>query len=152
MLAMLILFAVPAMPAISKAAYLNPSQMIVKAEAIAIIDISSVEKANVKGAHFSYGSVATASVSKLLKGRLGKSIKLYGDENFECAQVKLKPGRYLAFLRMDGRYLVGNNWQWSLRPINDSKVKWFKRAFSPEIEVPLADVEKQIQVTLAIAH
>ena len=109
----------------AKAYYAPEDEMIERAEVIAIVDISRVEKAETKSQPFDYGEIAHATVQQTLKGKLPKEINLYGGESFICAQVHFKPGRFLVFLRHAGEFLVGCNWHLSVRPIKDTEVEWY---------------------------
>ena len=109
----------------AKAYYAPEDEMIERAEVIAIVDISRVEKAETKSQPFDYGEIAHATVQQTLKGKLPKEIKLYGGESFICAQVHFTPGRFLVFLRHAGEFLVGCNWHLSVRPIKDTEVEWY---------------------------
>lgn len=109
----------------AKAYYAPEDEMIERAEVIAIVDISRVEKAKTKSQPFDYGEIAHATVQQTLKGKLPKEINLYGGESFICAQVHFTPGRFLVFLRHAGEFLVGCNWHLSVRPIKDTEVEWY---------------------------
>src|SRR5687767_12078964 len=71
-----------------KAAYLQKDRAIKTAEIIAIVDIQKVEPTKTKADGWTYSEVAHANVERVLKGDLPKSVKLYGSEDFICAQVK----------------------------------------------------------------
>ena len=103
--------------------------MIAKAEAIAIIKISGVGSALSKGSTWTYRQVGNATLQTSLKGDLPKTFKIYGSETFICAQCQLQNGTFLAFLKKDGSFWAGSNWQLSLRAIKEGKVDWF---VSPE--------------------
>ena len=109
----------------AKADHAPEDEMIERAEVIAIVDISRVEKTETKSQPFNYRQIAHATVHQTLKGKLPKEIKLYGGESFECAQVHFTPGRSLVFLRHAGEFLVGCNWHLSVRPIKDTEVEWY---------------------------
>jgi len=109
----------------AKAYYAPEDEMIERAEVIAIVDISRVEKTETKSQPFNYSQIAHATVQETLKGKLPKEIQLYGGESFECAQVHFTPGRSLVFLRHAGEFLVGCNWDLSVRPIKDTEVEWY---------------------------
>jgi len=109
----------------AKAYFATEDEMIERAEAIAIVDISRVENAETKAEPFSYSEIAYATVQHTLKGSLPQTVKLYGGESFICAQVHFMPGRYLVFLTLDHDFLVGCNWQLSVRPIKDTLIEWY---------------------------
>ena len=109
----------------AKAYYATEDEMIERAEAIAIVDISRVESAETKAEPFNYSEIAHATVKQTLKGTLPQTVKLYGGESFICAQVHFAPGRYLVFLSRDHDFLVGCNWHLSVRPIKDTQVEWY---------------------------
>jgi len=111
--------------ALAKAAYADEEQMIERAEVIAIVNVTRVEKAETKGAHWTYSEIANATVEQTLKGTLPQSVKLYGGEDFICAQVHFAVGRYIVFLRRDGDLLVGCNSHLSVRPIKDKQAEWY---------------------------
>jgi hypothetical protein len=137
----------------AKAAYKGKGRMIETAEVIAVVEITSVEKASVKGKHWIYGQRALAKVENVLKGKLPASASLYGDENFICARCHFEIGRYLVFLDRDGELLTGNNWYLSIRKItenSEAKVEWFddKNIFEKK-QAPLSDVLNEIAAVLA---
>lgn len=111
--------------AFAKAAFAGEEQMIERAEIIAIVNVTSVEKAETKGEHWTYSEVADATVETTLKGKLEKTVKLHGGEDFICAQVHFKEGRHIVFLRRDGKLLVGCNWHLGVRPIKDKQAEWY---------------------------
>ena len=108
-----------------EAAFHRKLAMIEQSEFIAIVDISKVEPAKEKRNGWIYSEVALATVEETIKGSLPKNVKLYGGENFICAQVRYKPGRYLVFLRRDKELLSGVNWHLGVRAIKENKVDWF---------------------------
>ncbi|MBT8037088.1 MAG: hypothetical protein KJO21_06050 [Verrucomicrobiae bacterium] len=137
-----------------KANFLKRSELINKAEAIAIIDLGelvnpgkdkddlfSASGEGVRGKLWSYTQKSKAKVVKLLAGKLPKEFFLYGGETFICAQCRLKKGRYLAFLRKDEEYWVGANWHLSLRPIKDNQVEWY---VSEEQRFPMKYQDMQV--------
>lgn len=121
-----------------KAAFAGKAEMIKRSTVIAVVEISAVEEASVKGTHWTYGQRATATVKTTLKGTIAESavIKLYGQEDFICARCSFKPGRQIVFLTedqaADGTKLwIGSNWHLSIRPITTGadkmdRVEWFK--------------------------
>ena len=120
-----ILCAATAPNALAKAAYAAEEEMIERAEAIAIVNVTRVEKTETKGKHWIYSEIAHATVEQTLKGTLPQTVKLYGGEDFICAQVHFAAGRYFVFLRRDGELLVGCNWHLSVRPIKDGQAEWY---------------------------
>lgn len=111
--------------AFAKACFSSEDEMIERAEVIAIVDISRVEKTEAQGKDWKYSEVARATVQQTLKGKLSQAVDLHGGENFICAQVHFAPGRHLVFLRCDGEFLVGCNWHLGVRLIKDTQVEWF---------------------------
>ena len=120
-----ILCAGTAPSALGKAYYAAEEEMIERAEVIAIVNVTRVEKAKTKGTHWTYNEVALATVEETLKGTPPQTVKLYGGEDFLCAQVHFVVGRYIVFLRRDGELLVGCNWDFSVRPIKDKQAEWY---------------------------
>lgn len=105
----------------------SKSEMIAEADAIAVITISKVEDTSAHELQLGYAKVAEAKVEMVLKGELGKSLKIHGNETFKCGQCPLTKGRFLAFLRKADPIWVGANWHLSLRPIEKDKVMWHAR-------------------------
>lgn len=124
-LGLLLLVVVPL--AVSKAYFATKEEMIQGAEAIAVVNITAVEKTETKGRHWTYSQAAKATVEQTLKGELPEHVMLYGGENFICARTSYQPGRVLVFLRRDEGLWVGSNWQHSVRPV-DAKgmLGWYK--------------------------
>jgi len=88
----------------------------------------------------------------VLKGKLSGSVALYGDGDFICARCHFQVGRYLVFLRRDGKLLTGSNWHLSIRKItggSEKKVEWFddKQIFENQ-ELLLSDVQNEIKAVL----
>ena len=133
----------------AKAYFASESEMIERAEIIAIVNISAVEQAETKSTPFNYYEIAHATVEQTLKGTLPKAVKLYGAENFICAQISYTPGRRLVFLRRDGDLLAGCNWHLGVRPIKGEEVEWYKpegRGLSWQpLEAVLARIKKSIK-------
>jgi len=126
----------------TKAAYKDKKQMIETAQAIAIVEITNIEKAAVKGNPWTYQQKASAKVEKVLKGKLPDKVALYGDETFICARCHFEKGRYLVFLDHDGELLTGNNWQLSVRKITgDTKAKNTQAKNTQEAQVEWFDVK-----------
>lgn len=147
----------------AKAAFKDKKQMIETAQVIAIVEITGIEKASVKGNPWTYQQKASAKVEKVLKGKLPDKVALYGDETFICARCHFEKGRYLVFLDRDGELLTGNNWQLSARKITDdtkssntgssnAQVEWFdaKNIFERP-KAPLNQVLKEIAAVLGKA-
>src|SRR5687767_6177976 len=73
----------------AKAAYAGKAEMVRRSDAIALVQVLRVEKAEVKGKHWTYSQRAVARVITTLKGDLpaaGKEVALFGGEDFICAQ------------------------------------------------------------------
>jgi len=144
----------------AKAAFAAKAEMVQRSAAIAVVNITRVDPAAVKGQHWTYRQLATARVESVLKGdlRAGDPISLHGEEDFICAQCRFAPGRYLVFLNQDSGLWVGSNWHLSVRPINtDAKgeqtVEWYaddKRTLELKSQ-PLADVLADVRTLLAAA-
>jgi len=115
----------PVHEAQAKAYYATEAEMIASSDAIAVVQIEKVEAIETKAEPFDYRQIAHAKVERTLKGLLPKSILIHGNETFICAQVRLRPGRFLVCLRKAGALLVGANWHLSVRPIEDEKVEWY---------------------------
>jgi hypothetical protein len=144
------LFAGTAPDAFSKADYFGEDDMIDRAEFIAIVNVTRVDKTEVKGTHWTFSEVAHANVEQTLKGELPKNVKLHGGEDFICAQVNFKPGRHLVFLRRDGDLLIGCNWHLGVRSIKGAEVEWFEKGTDIERSwQPLDAVLERIKNRLA---
>lgn len=143
--------------AFGKAYFYKRSELIDKAQVIAIIDVGepAATPPEVRGEdpfelanrNWNYRQQAKVRVEKILKGQLPREFTLYGKESFICAHCELAKGRFLAFLTKDGDLWVGANWQLSLRPIREGEVEWY---VSEEQRFPmkfqkLDDVVAQIQ-------
>lgn len=133
-----------------KAYYAGKKEMVLKAECIAVVNITKVEKTSRKGEPWTYSQKASGTVEQCLKGDIRGRIEIYGMESFICAQCRYEPGRFLLFLRKDGSFWVGSNWHLGIRPIRDSRVEWFKDAASrfEMKEAPLAAVIAEIKAIL----
>jgi hypothetical protein len=118
-------FAGPVPSAFAKVAYATEDEMIRRAEIIAIVDISHVERAKTKSWPFDYNEIAYATVQQTLKGTLPPTVKLYGGESFPCARVHFAAGRYLVFLLRHQDLLVPCNGYFGVRPINGTQVEWW---------------------------
>lgn len=109
----------------AKAYFQTKDEMIERAEAIAVIQITGVGPATAAGQSWTYGQTGKAAVLQSIKGNLPEKFKIYGSENFICARCPLANGTYLAFLKKDGSLWTGSNWHLSLRPIKERMVDWF---------------------------
>src|SRR4051812_16230711 len=88
----------------AKAAYAGKAEMVRRADAIAVVEVLRVEKAEVKGASWTYSQRAVSKVRTTLKGDLpaaGEELVLFGGEDFICARCNFQPGTYVVFLRRD---------------------------------------------------
>jgi hypothetical protein len=130
----------------AKAYFAGKKEMISRSEAIAVVKITKVEKADAKGNVWTYRQRATGEVKQTLKGKLPKEISLYGQETFICAQCQFAEGEFLLFLRQDGDKWVGANWHLSIRPITDKDVEWYVDDKSiNQKKAPLDDVLKEVR-------
>lgn len=111
--------------AFAKAYFQTKSEMIEKAEAIAIIEISSIQESDTKGKVWTYRTKGAVKVEETLKGELPKEFTIYGAETFICTSCPVTNGRFIAFLKKDGDLWTGSNWHLSLRPIKDGMVEWY---------------------------
>lgn len=127
-----------------KAAYYGPEWMVREAEFIAVVTITTVQTNAVKGGNWTYSESATATVERMIKGKLPLNVTLHGAENFICAQVRYKPGRHLVFLRRDGNLLTGVNWHLGHRPIDGDQIEWFTAAQRSPFELSFQPIGKVI--------
>ncbi|MBA4148986.1 MAG: hypothetical protein H0X66_12790 [Verrucomicrobia bacterium] len=135
--------------AFGKAAYYNKEQAIRSAEIIAIVDILKVKPANKKTEGWTYSKVAEAKVERVLKGELPETVKLYGGENFICAQVKYKPGKHLVFLGRNKDLLVGVNWHLAVLPITGDSVEWYASDKGIQLQpTPLSTALEEIKAVM----
>jgi len=144
---LLLVFAALNQGAFAKAYFQTGEEMIRKATVIAIVTITGVQASGVRGKTWTYRQVGDATVESVLKGDIPGRIKLYGMEDFICAQCPLSEGRFLAFLKKDGDLWTGSNWDLSLRPISGTTVAWYaddhtRHEMKP---LPLADVLGRIK-------
>lgn len=137
--------------AMAKAYFSPKKEMIQRAEAIAVVNITSVIETNVDAIAgepgWSYRQKATADVERTLKGNAKGTIEIYGMESFICAQCRYEKGRFLVFLRRERDRWVGANWQPGIRPITGDTVSWPVKdddAFASK-PAPLADVIAEIE-------
>ena len=131
-----------------KAYFAPKDEMIEKADVIAIVDITEVYKTNVKGKYWTYSQMATANVEEVLRGDIPKEISIYGMEDFICAQCRYKVGKFLVFLKYDNNLLVGSNWHFSIRPIKNNTVEWYKEGSDNMVDLeysPLSEALKEIK-------
>ena len=141
----------------AKAAFAGKAEMVRRSDAVAVVEVLRVEKAEVKGKHWTYSQRAIAKVSETLKGDLpaaGKEVALFGGEDFICARCNFQPGKYVVFLQQDGGLWAGSNWHLSVRPVATDKdgkewVDWYTKDNSIELKATplaevLADVKKAI--------
>ncbi len=119
------LVAASATNSLAKAYFQNETELVTKADAIALVELSEPEPAEQKGDIWTYRQSATAKVTLLLKGDLPETFALYGVETFICAQCRLAAGKYLVFIRRDGKLWAGSNWHLSLRPVKKDQIEWF---------------------------
>jgi hypothetical protein len=142
----------------AKAAYAGKAEMLKRAEAVAVVDVVIVEKAEVKGNHWTYRQRAVAKVRNTLKGELPgekEELFIHGDEDFICAQCHFEPGRYLVFLTRDGGLWAGCNWHLSVRPVKTDAegrewVDWYADEKTIELKPRLlpdvvAEVTKELK-------
>jgi hypothetical protein len=120
----------------AKARFAPRDEMIREADAIAVVEITRVDKASVKRG-WTYSEAATARVERVLKGQLPATIRIHGGEDFICASTHYKPGRILVFLRRVGPLYVSANWHLGVRPITGGTVEWYARAGDPYTMKPL---------------
>jgi hypothetical protein len=137
--------------------YAGKAQMIERSEVIAVVDVRRVGATSVRGGRWTYAQAADASVERTLKGTLPGQVRIHAQEDFICDRVDFRPGRYLVFLKRDGRLLAGSNWYLSARPIRDGRVEWYARdtesgSHPSEIRMrslPLARVLADVRAHLA---
>jgi hypothetical protein len=129
-------FAGPVPSTFAKLAYMTEDDMIRRAEIIAIVDISHVERATTKCWPYDYNEIAYATVQQTFKGTVPQAVKLYGGTSFVCAQDHFAAGRYLVFLLRHEDLLVACNDYFGIRPISGTQVEWYvpgklKPSFQP---------------------
>lgn len=105
--------------------YAPKGEMIARSQAIAVVDVWRVRRVLARGREWTYAQAANAVVRQVVKGELPRHVRLYAQENFVCTRIDFAPGRYLVFLRRDGRLLAGSNWYLSARPVRDGMVEWY---------------------------
>lgn len=137
----------------AKAYFAVKKEMVERADAIVVVNITSTEAVEQKGSHWTYRQKATGLVEQSLKGGLAGPIVVYGMEDFICAQCKFEKGRFLLFLQRDGDLWAGSNWHLGIRAIKDGKVDWFKNDEPGSVHEaqprPLEEVVEEIQKILA---
>ena len=136
----------------AKAYFQSKQEMIEKAEVIAVITISDVEPAEEKGKVWTYQQKGKATVESVLKGNIADEFQIHGSETFICASCPIKEGRYIAFLKKDGKLWTGSNWHLSLRPIDDDDAAQWHAADDNRYEMksaPLKTVLAEINAILA---
>lgn len=133
------------------AAYDGKVRMIQKADVIAVVRILRTQKKEFspESGYSYYGQQATAVVERALKGAPPQRLILLGDEHFICARCHWEKGRYLVFLKSQGKDWRGANWELSRRKITGSQVQWAKEDFAFEFKpTPLGEVTREIQEVL----
>lgn len=139
-----------AVPVFGRAAYASKTKAIQQAEIIAIVEITKVAPTKTKGKGWTYSEVADAKTERVLKGVLDPEVKLYGGENFICAQVRFEPQRFIVFLNKDGELITGANWHLSTMAITGDEAEWFEDDQSIRlVKTPLKDVLTEIESILA---
>jgi hypothetical protein len=141
------------LPGLAKAAFLSKKNMIDQSSVIAVVDVSKLEATSTKSHSWTYRQKATASVERILKGTVPKTFNIYGDEDFICAQCKFPAtGRYLVFLRKADDLLVGSNWQYSFRKIDNKQVDWLEEPGQARLSMTLENEDTVIkEVTQEVA-
>lgn len=133
-----------------KAYFAPKAEMIRKADAIVVVNITAVEKVEKTTEGWTYAQKATGTVERCLKGGLSGGIEIFGQESFICAQCRYAKGRHLLFLRKEGGMWVGANWQPGIRPIDGDRVSWFAKDDDPfeNRTAPLAEVLAEIETAV----
>ena len=109
----------------AKAYFQTKNEMIERAEAIAIVEISAIQDSDAKSKVWSYRTKGAVKVEEVIKGNLPQEFTLYGAETFTCASCPIVKGRFIAFLKKNGDLWTGSNWHLSLRPIKGDMVEWY---------------------------
>lgn len=143
-----------AVPCYAKAYYANKTEMIQKAECIAIVTITKIEKVEKKSSSWSYRQKAYGKVEQCLKGNIEKEVEIYGMETFICAQCRYEKGRFLLFLMKKDGMWVGSNWNIGICSIKNEKVQWLKddQTRHDRIERPLGEVIDEIKNVLKVKY
>jgi hypothetical protein len=120
-------------PSLAKAYFGTRLEMEKSATEIALVKIEKCEPCQKKTSGWTYGTQSQAKVLKTLKGTLPKTITIYGQENFICAQCNFPTGTSLVFLKKDGDIYHGANWIYSCLKVNDKNTQWIKAPNSRDI-------------------
>jgi len=130
----------------AKAYFAPEGVMLQRADFIAIVEITKVEKTEKKTEGFDYSEVAQARVVQRIRGELPDNLQLHGGENFICAQVHFQPGRFLVFLKLENGLFTGCNWHLSVRPIQGEQVEWYAKPEGIELSwQPLEAVLERVR-------
>ncbi|MFS4457886.1 hypothetical protein [Bdellovibrio sp. HCB2-146] len=134
----------------TKAYYAPKLEMLENSCAIAVINVTEVKKTKIQGEHWSYSELANVKVEKVIKGNLPSQIELLGEESFICERCRVKPGKYIAFMRPEGKRWACTNWYLSVRPITGTQVEWYTGNASIALSSqPFEEVVKDIESQLA---
>lgn len=134
----------------AKAAYASKNDMIRNADVIAVVQIKSLDNTEKRGSHWTFHQVSDAEILTPIKGVSEKEIKLYGGEDFVCAQCHFLPGKNLVFLNKDIGLYSGTNWHLSCIPIkDDGKMEWIEdNNRQPTVRKNLNEVISEIKKVL----
>ena len=137
-------------PSWAKAYFPSAKEMIQKADFIALVQLDATTAQEAKGTTWTYGEVSNSHLKKTIKGNLPANFKIYGREDFKCAQCHFLEGENLVFLRKDLDLYVGQAWNISCLPVKDGKVTWFSNLNlnRSDAQTKLDDCIKQIKDTL----
>jgi len=127
---------------------LKPSDMIAESQLIALVEIASVGEAMTQGKSWTFSRVADAQVKRVIKGDCAHALRIYGGEDFPCAQTELGKGLFLVFLKRDGRFWTGANFERSLCPVADNVVDWYDDKYMPQ-KVSLPELIGRIEAQQA---
>lgn len=140
-------------PVSAKAYFATRSEMVEKAEVIALLNLGEVENCQERGQYFTYQEKCTAKVEKVYKGKLPRSITIFGAETFKCGQMRIIPGRAIVFLSKDTPLYHGCNWHLSLNHIDGNKINWMAKVDERrQQETTLFEAEKQLKEDLKSAE
>lgn len=132
--------------AFGKAAYRRYPDMIRMSDVIAVVDVTEIAPTETKGGNWTYRQRISATLVEVIKGRVEKTLTIYGMENIVCAQCRFQKGKQLVFLKHDGDFLVGSNWHLSIRPIAGEDCEWFQDSASIQlVSTPLSAAIKQVK-------
>lgn len=151
--------------------YQSEDAMIANSEAIAIVTVGKVEKTatnpeeaahvasrllqgNSSRQYDTYHEKASATVEKVLKGKVPAKIEIYGEGEVICGPdrfARLKSGRCLLFLKRVGNILVPNNADLGIRPIEHEQIDWYGKSAYDRKDTQLANVLKNIQAQLSLS-